>query len=141
MFISCLFLLEIPSSLFAFGWRFYYPWSDEPHSTFHLLDALIIIMNFAILFLRGPGQEIGGLIVLLRLWRLVKLLGGKSATLCLSYTHLSISGVATGVEGLNETLQYNLECAEKELAVKVQQLAEAQQTIEDLQRKLNATQP
>jgi hypothetical protein len=57
------------------------------------------------------------------------------------YTDLSIPGVATGVEGLNETLQYNLECAQKELADKVQQLAEAKRKIDDLQRKLDATQP
>lgn len=76
MAISCLFLLEIPAALFAFGPSYYNPWSDITHSTFHLIDAIIIIMNFTILFLQGPAQEVGELLILLRLWRLVKLLGG-----------------------------------------------------------------
>jgi len=61
----------------AFGLGYYNPWSEVEHSTFHLLDAFIIIMNFTILFLQGPAQELVGLLILLRLWRLVKLLGGE----------------------------------------------------------------
>jgi hypothetical protein len=66
----------------AFGLRYYNPWSEVQHSTFHLLDALIIVMNFTIIFLQGPAQEVVGLLVILRLWRLVKLLGGQSYSRC-----------------------------------------------------------
>jgi voltage-gated hydrogen channel 1 len=76
MTISVLFLLELPPSLWAFGIDYYLPWSDVKHSTLHLLDAIIIIMNFAVLFIQGPAQDIFELLVLLRLWRMVKLLGG-----------------------------------------------------------------
>lgn len=78
MGISCVFLLELPPSLWALGLEYYNPWSDVPHSAFHLFDALIIIINFTILFLQGPAQELVGLLIILRLWRLIKLLGGVS---------------------------------------------------------------
>lgn len=123
--ISCIFLLEIPPSLYAFGFRYYNPWSDVHHSTFHFFDALIIILNFALLFLSGPAQELVALIVLLRLWRLIKLLGG----------------VASGVEAVNNTLQHRLETCEKELAAKTQELEETKSQLDTLQRKLDATQP
>ena len=84
MAISVIFVLELPPHLWVFGIDYYNPWSDVQHSTFHLFDALIILMNFTILFLQGAAQEIVGLLVLLRLWRLIKLLGG---TLFLSKCH------------------------------------------------------
>jgi hypothetical protein len=73
----------------AFGLRYYNPWSEVEHSTFHLLDALIIVMNFTIIFLQGPAQEIVGLLVILRLWRLVKLLGGQSKHCAVSIKDLT----------------------------------------------------
>ncbi|CAG7847407.1 SubName: Full=Uncharacterized protein {ECO:0000313/EMBL:CCA68166.1} [Serendipita indica DSM 11827] len=125
MVISVIFVLELPPTLWVFGFEYYNPWSDVPHSTFHLFDAFIILMNFTIIFLQGPAQEIVGLLVILRLWRLIKLLGG----------------VATGVEGLNRELTYRLESRENELKQKTAELDECKQKLDELQRKLDASQP
>ncbi|KAG8839574.1 hypothetical protein FRB91_006925, partial [Serendipita sp. 411] len=93
MAIASLFVLELPPTIWVFGFDYYNPWSGVQHATFHLLDAIIIILNFVFMFLQGPAQEIGELLILLRIWRLVKLLGG----------------VATGVENLNHDLQLKLD--------------------------------
>ncbi|CAG8749220.1 1977_t:CDS:2, partial [Acaulospora colombiana] len=119
--ISVIFLLELPPSLWAFGIDYYLPWSDVEHSTLHLLDAIIIIMNFAVLFIRGPAQDVFELLVLLRLWRMVKLLGG----------------VASGVERLNIQLQERLEETEKELAATQQELNDCKRQLQMLQQSAN----
>ncbi|KAG2116757.1 uncharacterized protein F5147DRAFT_674285 [Suillus discolor] len=75
--ITTLFLIEIPVALWTFGVRFYSPFSDVPHSTLHLFDAAIIITTFILEFvLKGRQRELAGLLIILRLWRLVKLVGG-----------------------------------------------------------------
>ncbi|KAG1803647.1 uncharacterized protein HD556DRAFT_1329371 [Suillus plorans] len=75
--ITTLFLIEIPVALWTFGVRFYNPFSDVPHSTLHLFDAAIIITTFILEFvLKGRQRELAGLLIILRLWRLVKLVGG-----------------------------------------------------------------
>jgi voltage-gated hydrogen channel 1 len=75
--------VEIPLTLWAFGWRFYDPLHGKQygyhHTPFHLLDALVILGSFVSdVFLRGRERELASLIVLLRLWRLLKLVGGKN---------------------------------------------------------------
>ena len=80
--ITILFLIEIPLTLWAFGWRFYDPVHGKDHgfhhTPFHLLDAVVILGSFVSdVFLRGRERELASLIVLLRLWRLLKLVGGK----------------------------------------------------------------
>ncbi|KAG8829997.1 hypothetical protein FRC18_008773 [Serendipita sp. 400] len=124
MAIASLFVLELPPTIWVFGFDYYNPWSGVQHSTFHLLDAIIIILNFVFMFLQGPAQEIGELLILLRIWRLVKLLGG----------------VATGVENLNHDLQLKLDNCERELASKKRELEETSQQLVALQRKIDATQ-
>ncbi|KAG8749977.1 hypothetical protein FRC14_000909 [Serendipita sp. 396] len=119
MAIASLFVLELPPTIWVFGFDYYNPWSGVQHSTFHLLDAIIIILNFVFMFLQGPAQEIGELLILLRIWRLVKLLGG----------------VATGVENLNHDLQLKLDIASKK-----RELEETSQQLVVLQRKIDATQ-
>lgn len=94
--ITSLFLVEIPLTLWAFGLRYYNPLSkDIPHSGntprgsiyittetfeplgFHLFDAFVIITSFILeVVLRGRERELAGLLILFRLWRLVKLVGG-----------------------------------------------------------------
>lgn len=75
--ITTLFLIEIPVALWTFGVRFYNPFSGVPHSTLHLFDAAIIITTFILEFvLKGRQRELAGLLIILRLWRLVKLVGG-----------------------------------------------------------------
>ncbi|KAF7363350.1 hypothetical protein MSAN_00990400 [Mycena sanguinolenta] len=77
--ITTFFLIEIPVTLWALGWTFYNPWSGVPHASLHLFDAFIIVMTFVLeIVLKGREQELAGLLVILRLWRLVKLVGGVS---------------------------------------------------------------
>ncbi|KAH7889287.1 hypothetical protein F5I97DRAFT_1843068 [Phlebopus sp. FC_14] len=75
--ITTIFLIEIPLALWAFGFRFYLPFSGIPHSPLHLFDAVVIITTFVLEFiLKGKERELAELIIILRLWRLVKLVGG-----------------------------------------------------------------
>ncbi|KAG2157348.1 hypothetical protein DEU56DRAFT_764111 [Suillus clintonianus] len=75
--ITTLFLIEIPVTLWAFGVRFYTPFSGVPHAALHLFDVAIIVTTFVLEFvLKGRQRELAGLLIILRLWRLVKLVGG-----------------------------------------------------------------
>ncbi|KAJ7172582.1 hypothetical protein C8R46DRAFT_156237 [Mycena filopes] len=77
--ITAFFLLEIPCTLWALGPRFYNPWGRVPHAALHLFDAFIIVTTFILeVILKGKEQELAGLLIILRLWRLVKLVGGVS---------------------------------------------------------------
>ncbi|EJD05839.1 uncharacterized protein FOMMEDRAFT_166161 [Fomitiporia mediterranea MF3/22] len=83
--ITTLFLLEIPLTLWCFGLNYYNPLPKEegreretnPYASLHLFDALVILTTFILeVVLRGREAELAGLLVLLRLWRIVKLVGG-----------------------------------------------------------------
>ncbi|KAK3682141.1 hypothetical protein B0T22DRAFT_470417 [Podospora appendiculata] len=65
---SCLFLVELAVTVWAFGLgRFFQEW-------FHCFDAFVIIASFIIdIVARGVLEEIGSLVIMLRLWRLVKI--------------------------------------------------------------------
>jgi len=75
--ITTIFLIEIPLSLWAFGFQHLNPFGPVPHASFHAFDAIIILTTFILEFvLGGKEQELAGLLIILRLWRLVKLVGG-----------------------------------------------------------------
>ncbi|KAK5133971.1 hypothetical protein LTR08_007091 [Meristemomyces frigidus] len=104
---SCLFMLELLASVWAFG-RSYF------HSRFHCLDAAVIMAGFVIdVVLKGVLEEIGSIVVVLRLWRVFKIIEELSA----------------GAEERMEPVQEHLEQLEKEnyelktqlAALKVQQ--------------------
>ncbi|KAG0086428.1 hypothetical protein BGZ93_005975 [Podila epicladia] len=72
--IVSLFMLEILLKLFAFGPRYF--WRGTPHWALHLVDAVIILTTFLLeILLKGVSQEIGSLLIIFRLWRVVKLMG------------------------------------------------------------------
>lgn len=78
--ITTLFLIEIPLQLWAFGPKFYNP-VYTLHGSLHLFDAVVIITTFVLeVVLKGRERELAGLLILLRLWRLVKLVGGSSTS-------------------------------------------------------------
>ena len=80
--ITSLFLIEIPLALWAFGPKYYTPRVGGPYAALHLFDACVVIVTFVLeAVLRGRERELAGLLILLRLWRLVKLVGGA----CLSF--------------------------------------------------------
>ncbi|CAD6566234.1 MAG: hypothetical protein TREMPRED_002395 [Tremellales sp. Tagirdzhanova-0007] len=78
--ITCLFLIEIPLDFWAFGPRYFgisLKYRAIPHAFLHAFDALVIIGTAVFeIVLRGRERELAGLLVLLRLWRLIKLVGG-----------------------------------------------------------------
>jgi hypothetical protein len=81
--ITCAFLLEIVLSLFAFGPKFYNPFGGFPLAPLHLFDAIVIIATFVLeLVLRGKEEEFAALLIVLRFWRIVKLVEGKA---CFSF--------------------------------------------------------
>ncbi len=75
--ITTFFLVEIPLALWAFGLQYYNPLGQVTHASLHLFDAAIIITTFVLeITLKGKERELGALLIVLRLWRLVKLVGG-----------------------------------------------------------------
>lgn len=71
---SCIFLTELLITLWAFGWR----WLK---SKFHVFDAVVIIASFVVdVVLHGVNSEVASLVVLLRLWRFVKIIEEISDT-------------------------------------------------------------
>ncbi|KAK0459624.1 uncharacterized protein EV420DRAFT_1536868 [Desarmillaria tabescens] len=75
--ITTFFLVEIPLALWAFGLQYYNPLGQVTHAPLHLFDAAIIITTFLLeITLKGKERELGALLIVLRLWRLVKLVGG-----------------------------------------------------------------
>ncbi|KAI0386699.1 hypothetical protein F5Y04DRAFT_70281 [Hypomontagnella monticulosa] len=65
--LSCIFLVELLLSLFADGFGYFKNW-------LHCFDAFVIVVGFAIdLFEHNIAEEIASLIVILRLWRFVKI--------------------------------------------------------------------
>ncbi|KAH9079455.1 hypothetical protein EDB83DRAFT_2503893 [Lactarius deliciosus] len=75
--ITTLFLVEIPLTIWSLGLEFYKPHGRVPHASLHLFDATIIVTTFVLeVVLRGRERELAGLLITLRLWRLLKLVGG-----------------------------------------------------------------
>ena len=76
--ITTLFLIEIPLTLWSLGPEFYKPQGRFPHASLHLFDAIVIVTTFVLeVILRGKERELAGLLIILRLWRLLKLVGGE----------------------------------------------------------------
>ncbi|KAH9945990.1 uncharacterized protein BXZ73DRAFT_86207 [Epithele typhae] len=77
--INALFVAEVPATLWALGRAHYDPLAAgaPPHAALHLFDAAVVLATFVLeVVLRGKERELAGLLVVLRLWRLVKLVGG-----------------------------------------------------------------
>ncbi len=76
--ITTLFLIEIPLTIWSLGFGFYNPRGQVPHAALHVFDAIIIVTTFVLeVVLRGKERELAGLLIILRLWRLLKLVGGE----------------------------------------------------------------
>ncbi|KAI1428565.1 hypothetical protein F5Y12DRAFT_670326 [Xylaria sp. FL1777] len=66
--MSCVFMVELALSIFADGIKFFSSW-------FHCLDAFVIVGSFTVdLLEHGIAEEIASLVVVLRLWRFVKII-------------------------------------------------------------------
>ncbi|KAI0813348.1 hypothetical protein GGR55DRAFT_571217 [Xylaria sp. FL0064] len=65
--MSCVFMVELAGEVFSDGLRFFTNW-------FHCLDAFVIVVSFAVdLLEHGIAEEIASLVIVLRLWRFVKI--------------------------------------------------------------------
>jgi len=65
---SCIFMIELILSVWAFGWRYFQSW-------FHVFDGTVIFAGFFVdVVLHGVLEEIASLVVLLRLWRFFKII-------------------------------------------------------------------
>ncbi|KAF2461486.1 ion transporter [Lineolata rhizophorae] len=100
---SCLFMAELLASVWAFGFEYF-------KSKFHCFDAIVIVAGFIVdVLTTGPIEEVASLIVILRLWRVVKI----------------IEELSVGAEEEMEDLQSRAETLEKEnkeLRQKVEEL-------------------
>ncbi|KAJ6014561.1 hypothetical protein N7540_009152 [Penicillium herquei] len=66
--ISCLFMGELVVAALSFGMKYFSDW-------FHVFDSLVIIVAFTIeISLRGIGEELGSLVIVLRLWRVFQII-------------------------------------------------------------------
>ncbi|CAJ2500050.1 Uu.00g029030.m01.CDS01 [Anthostomella pinea] len=73
LIFSCLFMVELLASIWAFGWQYFKSW-------FHWLDATVILAGFVLdVLLKGVLEEVGSLVVVLRLWRVFKIIEELSA--------------------------------------------------------------
>jgi len=73
LIFSCLFMLELLASIWAFGLPYF-------KSKFHCFDAFVIIAGFIVdVCLKGVLEEIGSIVVVLRLWRVFKIIEEFSA--------------------------------------------------------------
>ncbi|KAH9981257.1 hypothetical protein BGW80DRAFT_1269315 [Lactifluus volemus] len=119
--ITTLFLVEIPLTLWAFGHEFYNPFGRIPHSVLHLFDAIIILTTFVLeVILRGKERELAGLLITLRLWRLLKLVGG----------------VAVGAGEIEEETYKELARVKAELGVAHLALTKAQDESRELRERI-----
>lgn len=143
--ITTLFLIEIPLQLWAFGVRYYNPIrgsGDGERVMFgwlHLFDAAVIVTTFVLeVVLRGRERELAGLLILLRLWRLVKLVGGEFP-LVLVYMGLCCLGVAVGAGEIGEEDAQALADARRELEQTKAALADVLEKNRVLRQRLGST--
>ncbi|KAG0165796.1 hypothetical protein DFQ28_008370 [Apophysomyces sp. BC1034] len=71
MGITSLFLLELVLCLVAFGPKYWFP--GWPHWKLHVFDLIVVLTTFTLdVVLHGKEREVVGLLIVLRLWRIVK---------------------------------------------------------------------
>ncbi|KAF7189416.1 Voltage-gated hydrogen channel 1 [Pseudocercospora fuligena] len=110
---SCLFMVELLASIWSFGLAFF-------KSYFHCFDAIVIVTGLIIdILLRGTLEEIGSIVVVLRLWRVLKIIDELSA------------GAAEQMEPLSARIE-DLEKQNKELQEEVKSLRRKSQRAKDV---------
>ncbi|GAA5868696.1 hypothetical protein JCM8547_003786 [Rhodosporidiobolus lusitaniae] len=78
-FITTAFVVEIPLDLVAFGPAHYL---TAKHHWLHLFDAIVVIVAFVLeVVLQGPMSTVASLVIILRLWRIMKLLSSLEVSL------------------------------------------------------------
>ncbi|NXP48749.1 HVCN1 protein, partial [Heliornis fulica] len=118
--ILTIFLVEVGFKLFVYRWEFF-------HHKFEVLDGIVVIVSFIldiVLIFREHEFEAVGLLILLRLWRVARI----------------INGIILSVKTRSEQVVSKLKQANMKLAMKVEQLehscVEKEQEIERLNKIL-----
>ncbi|NXI71983.1 HVCN1 protein, partial [Anseranas semipalmata] len=118
--ILTIFLVEVGFKVFIYGREFF-------HHKFEVLDGIVVVVSFildVVLLFREHEFEAVGLLILLRLWRVARI----------------INGIILSVKTRSEQQVSKLKQANLKLATKVEQLehscAEKEQEIERLTRML-----
>jgi len=139
--INSLFLLEIPLELWALGLQYMNPFGPVTYASLHLFDSIIITTTFILeVVLRGKERELAGLLVVLRLWRLVKLVGGIPISLGSSFVMvIVVTGVVVGAGDLQEENAQILAETKRQLEQIMAQLSEARDENLRLRTRLNQT--
>jgi len=124
--LTSVFMVEIPFSIWAFGFEHYNPFGRVAHSGLHCFDAFVIIGTFVLeIILTGKEREFASLLVILRLWRLIKLAGG----------------IAVGMGELDADTARELAETKQELDATKVALASARESNEVLRRQLQQFDP
>ncbi|KAF9127622.1 hypothetical protein BGW39_005747 [Mortierella sp. 14UC] len=101
--IVSFFVLEIVLKIYAFGLGYF--WTGNPHGILHLADALIIIISFLLeVFLTGAEQELGALLIIFRLWRIVKLTGTVAIETA-EHNHAAVAALEDRIRTLENELK------------------------------------
>ncbi|KAI9307761.1 hypothetical protein BJ944DRAFT_228335 [Cunninghamella echinulata] len=125
MFIACLFLLECILSFIAFGPRFYLPGTE--HWKLHIFDVVVVVSTFVLeVILRGKEREAAGLLIIFRLWRIVKVMDAV------------IKGFAYSNEEEMDELREEIEKLKSAYATLEKQFVEANNKNEELKRQLES---
>ncbi|KAM6120123.1 voltage-gated hydrogen channel 1 [Phoenicopterus ruber ruber] len=118
--ILTIFLVEVGFKIFVYRWEFF-------HHKFEVLDGIVVIVSFildVVLIFREHEFEAIGLLILLRLWRVARI----------------INGIILSVKTRSEQQVSKLKQANLKLATKVEQLehscVEKEQEIERLNKIL-----
>ncbi|KAI0724103.1 hypothetical protein C8Q72DRAFT_858207 [Fomitopsis betulina] len=119
--ITTFFLVEIPLTIWSQGWGYYKPGGKAPHSSLHFFDAVVIITTFMLeVILRGRERDLAGLLIVLRLWRLVKL----------------VQGIAVSAGELDEDTVRQLEETRRELEGVIVSLADTREENHRLRQRI-----
>ncbi|KAF9926208.1 hypothetical protein FBU30_004167 [Linnemannia zychae] len=101
--IVSIFVVEILLKIYAFGFGYF--WTSNPHGILHLADAMIIIISFLLeVFLKGAEQELGALLIIFRLWRIVKLTG-TVAIETVEHNQATVSALEARIKALENELK------------------------------------
>ncbi|KAK3625614.1 hypothetical protein LTR56_020334 [Elasticomyces elasticus] len=89
MVFSSLILVELVAGVWAFGWTYF-------TTFFHIIDATLIVTAFILdVLLKGIVDDISSLVIMLRLWLVVKIISEMSAA-----TQARLEPLEEGVERL-----------------------------------------
>ncbi|KAK3394892.1 hypothetical protein B0H63DRAFT_444978 [Podospora didyma] len=103
---SSLFVLELLVTFWAFGIQFFHDW-------FHCFDAFVIVTSFVVdTVTRGDVELIASLVIMLRLWRLVKII--EELSVAASERMEDIEGKVVELERENSDLKLQIEALRNE---------------------------